>query len=61
MTAELTVFRANPAAWSARMRRAVLQLPPEDVALILEKLELILRNPDEVAEPYLERVESSRR
>jgi hypothetical protein len=51
----LAVFRPNPPAWSARMRRSILPLPPRDVDVIFARLEPILHNPSETAGAYLER------
>lgn len=61
MVEELTVFRPNPAAWSARIRRSVLPLPPEDYEYIMTRLEPFLHNPAEVVDAYLERAASSRK
>lgn len=51
----LDVFRPHLYAWSARMRRSILPLPPQDVDVIMAILEPILLDPSETAGSYLER------
>lgn len=57
---DLMVFQPNPKAWAVRMRRSLLQLPPEDVALIMTQLKPVLRNLDETVSTYLERANPAR-
>jgi hypothetical protein len=52
---QLEVFQPYPQAWSARMRRSILPLPPRDVEVIFAQLEPTLRDPSETASAYLER------
>ena len=51
----LEVFRPNPHAWRARMRRSILELPSQDVDVIVALLGPTLLDPSETAGPYLER------
>ncbi len=53
----LEVFQPYPRAWSARMRRSILPLPPRDAEVISAQLEPTLRNPSDTAGAYLERAE----
>ena len=50
----LEVFQPNPQAWSVRMRRSTLALPPRDAELISAQLKPILCDPEKAASAYLE-------
>jgi hypothetical protein len=51
----LEVFQRYPHAWSARLRRSILLLPPRDAEAINALLEPTLLDPSEIAGPYLQR------